>query len=175
MNGSLGPRPVLYLTKHHPLQYFYYVHSASIYNFLLSFGYTDPESILFLDTHCFPDCYITLHKGARFISRLRRSPSSILIMLVNLLCSDQLFHYRLYVQRRRITVRLLSRKRRTPKKKLVLLSPPPPLVVPQTFSSTHAIFIPHSHSPPDVFPLIPPVLQAYCHSPILSFPRAGVG
>ena len=174
MNGTQG-RPVLYLTKHASYHYFYFIESSAIHQFLLSLGYTDPESIHFLNTHCFPDGYISFHKGARFISRIRRSLPSILFILVNLLSTFQLFHTRRYVQSRRITPRLLSRKRKSPKRKLVLPSPIPPTVAPKIFSPTHAIFIPHFHSPPDVFPLIPPVLQAYCHSPILSFPRAGVG
>jgi len=175
MSGSYT-RPVVYLEK--SFSYWYYLRGSSLHQFLISCGYTDPASTLFLNTYCLPNNYLIIHKGSRFITRLSRLPTQALLsFVIPLLKHHMLFFRRHFCQNVRASYWLLTRKRRTDKRKLVLrpsLTPiPKALKIPQ--ASKQAIFIPHSPITPDVFPPIPPVLQTYCHSPILLFPRAGVG
>jgi len=170
MKPTPSSRPVMYLTQFND---FLIITGDTLLHFLASVGLTHPT---------YPDYFqptrlISINKHAPFFKLLTRlSLHRLLYVIMELLSTNNLLHNKQHVQLTRPWRHILSRKRLTHKKRLTWPSPRtskskpvrPKPPCPQFFS--HII-----HSPPVVFPLIPHVVHVYGHSPLLLFPRAGVG
>ena len=165
-------RPTLWWYKS-PREYFSILKGSSMFNFLSHYfkGSHFEESLHNACDHQ----WMAVNTRAPFFRMLSTLHYyDLLVFIWECFKQENLFH--LIRSPRRILKRLLSRPRKTTKSKLVIKVPQsvyaPLLVIPP---HRHTMFVPRCSVMSPIFALIPPEVLVYGHSPLVFFPRAGVG
>jgi len=172
MKPPTSSRPVIYLTAFN--ENLLLITGASLLRFLNSVGLTHPD----YSNYFIPTSYISINKHAPFFKLLTRLPFHRLMhFIMSSYYAGNLMHNKGHIQLKRPWRHILSRKRLTLKKKLTWPEARTPNTKPAHLKSfcTHHVFSHIILSSPVVFSPIPPIVHVYGHSPLLLFPRAGVG